>query len=123
MKYAPDLNTAAISVQSCRVKGVCIPCAMRMCEFLKCVIQAGRGPLAGPVVAAACVVPRDVLIEGIHDSKKLAEPQREALYDALTSHPRVQYAVSIVDHAEIDNINILQVDTRTLRSCVHCAMS
>lgn len=64
----------------------------------KCVVgvdEAGRGPLAGPVVAAACHVPLDVHIPGVHDSKKLSEPQREALFAALTSHPRIRYAVHV----------------------------
>jgi hypothetical protein len=71
--------------------------------------QAGRGPLAGPVVAAACVIDASVHIEGIHDSKKLNEQEREALFDLLTNSPGVAYAVSVVDHTEIDKINILQV--------------
>lgn len=71
--------------------------------------EAGRGPLAGPVVAAACYVPLDVAIEGVHDSKKLNEEQREALYELLTTHPRVQYAVHVNSAKRIDEINILQV--------------
>lgn len=64
----------------------------------RCVVgvdEAGRGPLAGPVVAAACFVPVDVEIVGVHDSKKLSEPQREALYAQLTTHPRVRFAVHV----------------------------
>lgn len=64
----------------------------------RCVVgvdEAGRGPLAGPVVAAACFVPVDVVIEGVHDSKKLSEPQRELLFDRLTAHPRVRFAVHV----------------------------
>ncbi|RHY55382.1 hypothetical protein DYB34_004709 [Aphanomyces astaci] len=55
--------------------------------------EAGRGPLAGPVVAAACCIPLDVEIDGIHDSKQLNEAQRDLLFEKLTTHPGIQYAV------------------------------
>jgi ribonuclease HII len=71
--------------------------------------EAGRGPLAGPVVAAACMVPLDVHIEGIFDSKKLTEAQRELLYDQLTTNPKIIYSYHVVDHNRIDDINILEV--------------
>lgn len=54
--------------------------------------EAGRGPLAGPVVAAACVIPADVHLPGIDDSKAMSEEQREELYEAITSHPRIVWA-------------------------------
>lgn len=54
--------------------------------------EAGRGPLAGPVVAAACVLPPGIQLPGLDDSKKLNEEQREALYEALTTHPDVVWA-------------------------------
>lgn len=73
--------------------------------------EAGRGPLAGPVVAAACYVPVDVVVEGVHDSKKLNEEQREVLYDLLVNHPRVKYAVHVNSAQRIDEINILQVSS------------
>lgn len=79
--------------------------------------EAGRGPLAGPVVAAACYVPVDVVIEGVHDSKKLNEEQREVLYDLLINHPRVKYAVHVNSAQRIDEINILQVMRRLPRKC------
>lgn len=80
--------------------------------------EAGRGPLAGPVVAAACVVASDVRIEGIHDSKLLTEPERELLYDALVAHPGVSWAVSVIDHDVIDEINILQATMRAMERAV-----
>ncbi len=55
--------------------------------------EAGRGPLAGPVVAAACIIPPHVHVPGIDDSKKLNEAQREEVYSALTSHPEIRWAV------------------------------
>ncbi|TMW66527.1 hypothetical protein Poli38472_004292 [Pythium oligandrum] len=80
--------------------------------------EAGRGPLAGPVVAAACYVPLDVCIEGIHDSKKLTEPQREHLYEQLTTHPRVKYAVHVNSPQRIDEINILQASLEAMVKAV-----
>ncbi|RLN14902.1 hypothetical protein BBJ28_00015970 [Nothophytophthora sp. Chile5] len=70
--------------------------------------EAGRGPLAGPVVAAACHVPSDVALVGVQDSKKLSEPQREALFEQLTSDARVAFAVHVSSAQRIDEINILQ---------------
>eukprot|EP01031_Cornospumella_fuschlensis_P037156 gene37156-45098_t len=71
--------------------------------------EAGRGPLAGPVVCAACFIPFDAdNIPGIADSKLLTEPEREFLFEKLTTHPQVKYATSVVSHTEIDEINILQ---------------
>lgn len=73
--------------------------------------EAGRGPLAGPVVAACIVMPPDDLILGIDDSKKLSEKRREALYDVILEKA-VDYSVSIVDNRVIDEINILQAARR-----------
>ena len=56
--------------------------------------EAGRGPLVGNVVAAACIIPKGVIIEGVHDSKKLNEQQREDVYEKLTTHKDVIWAVS-----------------------------
>jgi len=67
--------------------------------------EAGRGPLAGPVVCACCIMPLDNLIDGVKDSKKLTEKQRENLYRAITERA-VSFAVSVIDRDEIDKINI-----------------
>jgi ribonuclease HII len=80
--------------------------------------EAGRGPLAGPVVAAACVLPVDASFPGLDDSKQLDEPAREALYAAITSHPGVTWCVRIEDHHSIDRINILQATLRAMRRAV-----
>lgn len=80
--------------------------------------EAGRGPLAGPVVAAACVLPRDANFPGLDDSKQLDEPSREALYAALTAHPGVAWCVRVEDHVSIDRINILQATMRAMRRAV-----
>lgn len=70
--------------------------------------EAGRGPLAGPVVAAACIIPEGVFFPGINDSKKLTHRQREQLFAALTGHPKVVYALGVIDAADIDRVNIYQ---------------
>lgn len=55
--------------------------------------EAGRGPLAGPVVAAACVIAPGMQLDGIDDSKKLSAKQRERLFEMLTTHPQVEHAM------------------------------
>ena len=79
--------------------------------------EAGRGPLCGPVCAAAVILPMDFLPEGINDSKKLSEKKREALFDLITDNA-VAYAVKMVSAAEIDEINILQATFKAMRECV-----
>lgn len=68
--------------------------------------EAGRGPLAGPVFAAAVILPVGLEIEGLNDSKKLSEKKRESLSDVIISNASA-YSVAYADHAEIDEINIL----------------
>ena len=68
--------------------------------------EAGRGPLAGPVVVACVVMPRESMIEGVNDSKKVSEKKRERLYDEIINEA-LAYGVGIVNQQEIDNINIL----------------
>lgn len=70
--------------------------------------EAGRGPLAGPVVAAACLLPKGLELIGIDDSKKLTQEKREEIYHFLINHPDVVCSVSVVDAKTIDKINILQ---------------
>jgi ribonuclease HII len=70
--------------------------------------EAGRGPLAGPVVAAAVVLRDPDAIRGLDDSKKLGVVKREALYQAITSCPGVDWAVGMADCGEIDRLNILR---------------
>ena len=79
--------------------------------------EAGRGPLAGPVCAAACVLPAGLVIEGLNDSKKLSEKRREALYDQITEHA-LAWAVCLVDEKVIDEINILQATYCAMRGAV-----
>lgn len=79
--------------------------------------EAGRGPLCGPVCAAAVILPDDCEIEGINDSKKLSEKKREALFDVITSKA-LAYSVSMVDAKTIDEINILQATFLAMRNAV-----
>ncbi len=76
--------------------------------------EAGRGPLAGPVVAAACIIPHGVKIPGVYDSKQLTAPVREKLYKTLTEHPKIRFGVGIVDHEEIDRINIARAAEKAM---------
>jgi len=76
-------------------------------EFVGGADEAGRGPLAGPVVAAAVIMPKDSAIEGVDDSKKLSEKKREKLYDKIISEA-VSYKIVFIDEKTIDEINILE---------------
>jgi len=79
--------------------------------------EAGRGPLAGPVVAAAVVLPADLRIEGLRDSKKVPEQERLYLFwDILSSS--LDIGVGIVEHDEIDRINILQATKSAMKKAV-----
>lgn len=78
--------------------------------------EAGRGPLAGPVVAAAVILPKDLIIEGINDSKKLSAKKRELLYDAITA--QAMWSVGIVDVDVIERINILNAARLAFRKAV-----
>ena len=79
--------------------------------------EAGRGPLAGPVVAGAVILPKDCLIEGVNDSKKLSEKKREKLYDDIIENA-VAWGVGIVDHTVIDEINILNATRRAMKLAI-----
>ncbi len=68
--------------------------------------EAGRGPLAGPVVVAGVIMPQDSMIEGVNDSKKVSEKKREKLYDAIIEEA-ISYSVAIIGQDVIDEINIL----------------
>ena len=79
--------------------------------------EAGRGPLCGPVVAAAVILPRGLEIEGLNDSKKLSEKKREALFDII-KEKAVAYAIAEVSPKEIDEINILNASMLAMRRAV-----
>jgi ribonuclease HII len=86
-------------------------------KYLAGVDEAGRGPLAGPVVAAAVIFRKSTIIKGINDSKLLTEKQREALYDKIISSA-LAFSVSIVEHVVIDEVNILNATLRAMKQCV-----
>ncbi|WP_330582863.1 ribonuclease HII [Peptoclostridium sp.] len=79
--------------------------------------EAGRGPLAGPVVAAAVILPEDAFIEGINDSKKLSPQKRDLLFDEIKAKA-ISWGVGIVDSDEIDRINILNATIRAMRQAI-----
>lgn len=75
--------------------------------------EAGRGPLAGPVVVASVIMPENSMIEGVNDSKKVSEKKREKLYDLILSEA-ISYGVGIIGQDEIDEINILNATKKGL---------
>ena len=79
--------------------------------------EAGRGPLAGPVVVGAVILPVDSLIEGVNDSKKVSEKKREKVFEEIISQA-ISYSVGIVDQNEIDRINILNATKAGLTEAV-----
>jgi len=79
--------------------------------------EAGRGPLAGPVVVACAVMPQDSMIEGVNDSKKISEKKREKLYEEIVENA-ISYEVGIIDQNTIDDINILNATKLGLTTAV-----
>lgn len=79
--------------------------------------EAGRGPLAGPVVAAACILPDGLIIEGLDDSKKLSEKKRSALYDVIIASS-LSFGIGSAAPNEIDDINILEASLLAMRRAV-----
>jgi len=82
-------------------------------QYVAGIDEAGRGPLAGPVVAAAVIFPTETIIEGVDDSKKLPEKKREELYPIIMEQA-VGVGIGVVDHTTIDQINILQATHRAM---------
>ena len=78
--------------------------------------EAGRGPLAGPVVAAAIVLPCDYHHDVLRDSKQLSPIQRERLYDELIARTDVHWAVAVIKHCEVDRLNILRATHKAMRA-------
>ena len=82
-------------------------------KYIAGIDEAGRGPLAGPVVVASVILPPDSMIEGINDSKKISENKRERLYDVITEEA-ISFGIGIIYQEEIDEINILQATKKAL---------
>lgn len=79
--------------------------------------EAGRGPLCGPVVAAACILPLGLEIPGLNDSKKLTEKKRDALFDIICENA-VSYCIASASVEEINELNILEADMLAMRRAV-----
>lgn len=86
-------------------------------EYVCGVDEAGRGPLAGPVCAAAVILPKDTLIEGVNDSKKLSEKKRELLFDVI-KEKALAYSVAWASVEEIEEINILNAAMLAMKRAV-----
>lgn len=87
------------------------------CDYVCGIDEVGRGPLAGPVMAAAVVLPKDVNLLYLNDSKQLSEKKREELYEEIRQ-AAITYAVGMADVATIDEINILQADYVAMRQAI-----
>lgn len=83
-------------------------------RFIAGIDEAGRGPLAGPVVAACCILPKDAVILYLNDSKKVTALRREAMLPEI-KEKAIAYGIGIVDEKRIDEINILQADYEAMR--------
>lgn len=79
--------------------------------------EAGRGPLAGPVCAAAVILPPDTVVDGVNDSKKLTEKKREALFDVI-KETAVSYCIAYASVEEIESINILNATMLAMKRAV-----
>jgi ribonuclease HII len=84
-------------------------------QWIAGVDEAGRGPLAGPVAAAAVMLPRGYSCRGLDDSKKLSALKREKLYELLTGNSEIVWAVAVADREEIDRLNILRATHLAMR--------
>lgn len=87
------------------------------CALICGIDEAGRGPLAGPVCAGACILPKDAEILYLNDSKKLSEKRREELFEEI-KEKAVAWSVGICDNQVIDEINILQATYRAMRNAI-----
>jgi ribonuclease HII len=86
-------------------------------QYICGIDEAGRGPLAGPVVVGAVILPRDSMIEGVNDSKKVSEKKREKVYEEIIQNA-ISYSVGIVDQKTIDEINILNATKLALKRAI-----
>ena len=86
-------------------------------EYICGIDEAGRGPLAGPVVVAGVIMPKDSMIEGVNDSKKVSEKKREKLYDVILEEA-ISYSVAVIGQDVIDDINILNATKQGVTTVV-----
>lgn len=80
--------------------------------------EAGRGPIAGPLVVAACLLPKTLSSWEIDDSKKLSSSKRKDLYEKITSHPKVIFSIVVIEPEQIDTLNILQATLYGMQKAV-----
>ncbi|MEX1114108.1 MAG: ribonuclease HII [Akkermansiaceae bacterium] len=93
-------------------------CHSRGLRWIAGVDEAGRGPLAGPVAAAAVILPPHFTCIGLDDSKKISAIRREQLFETITRNPQIIWAVGTADHEEIDRLNILRATHLAMRRAV-----
>ena len=87
-------------------------------KYVAGVDEVGRGPLAGPVVCSAVILPLDDIIEGVDDSKKLSKKKRELLYDKIIEKA-ISYSICQIEPKEIDEINILQATKKCMANAIN----
>lgn len=86
-------------------------------KYIAGIDEAGRGPLAGPVVVGIAIMKPESFIDGINDSKKISEKKRELLYEQITNEA-IDWSVGIIDQKEIDEINILNATKKALHMAI-----
>lgn len=79
--------------------------------------EAGRGPIAGPLVAAAVILEPGTYIEGLKDSKKISQKKRERIYDLIVDSA-LSYSIKVIDHEEVDRINVLEASLLAMKQAV-----
>ena len=107
-KEIERLNAMMAIENEARQKGYC---------YIGGVDEAGRGPLAGPVVAACVILPEDTIIYGLNDSKKVSPAKRDKLYDEIREKA-VAYGIGIADHTYIDRVNILNATKKAMETAI-----
>jgi len=87
-------------------------------QFIAGIDEVGRGPLAGPVVACACIIPEGLFFHGVNDSKLLTPSRRHELFLKLTSEKSISFALAEVSHIEIDFLNIYQATVKAMKKAI-----
>ena len=87
-------------------------------NFIAGIDEVGRGPLCGPVVACACILPINYQLDGLNDSKKISEKKREELYEILIKDA-LSYGIGIISHKRIDEINIFEATKEAMKEAVN----
>ncbi len=87
-------------------------------KYIAGIDEAGRGPLAGPVIVGCVIMPEDSFIEGVNDSKKVSEKKREKLYDEIINNA-ISWSVAVIGWHEIDELNILNATKKGVTECIN----